>query len=47
MPPPRLRNRGDMALTVKIDRFGFKGREARSISHWSPYDPNGVVNADP
>ena len=21
--------------------------EARSISHWSPYDPVGVVNADP
>jgi len=22
-------------------------RQARSISHWSPYDPVGVVNADP
>ena len=21
--------------------------KARSISHWSPYDPVGVVNADP
>jgi len=23
------------------------GTEARSISHWSPYDRVGVVNADP
>ena len=22
-------------------------RQARSMSHWSPYDPVGVVNADP
>jgi hypothetical protein len=24
-----------------------KVHEARSISHWSPYDPVRVVNADP
>jgi hypothetical protein len=23
------------------------GGKARSISHWFPYDPVGVVNADP
>ena len=30
--------------------MGFEREQcvkARSISHWSPYDPNGVVNADP
>jgi hypothetical protein len=24
-----------------------QGRKVRSMSHWSPYDPVGVVNADP
>ena len=41
MPPPRLRNRGDMALTVKIDRFGFKGREA----FIDPHATLSVVNS--
>ena len=39
---------GDVDVTnadfteAEIDRY-----QARSISHWSPYDPVGVVNADP
>ena len=34
------------ARAVKVG-FGKKNTKVRSISHWSPYDPVGVVNADP
>ena len=35
---------GYVFLVVADEEFG---RQARSTSHWSPYDPVGVVNAVP
>jgi hypothetical protein len=40
----------DAALLARCaEYFAANGRasEVRSLSHWSPYDRVGVVNADP
>ena len=37
--------KGFMIGAVRVD--GATGKEVRSISHWSPYAPVRVVNADP
>ena len=38
----------DGELVARADgKWGRTRRQARSPSHWSPYDPVGVVNADP
>ena len=41
-------NRGLGGLTRRFTGFGARlGGQARSISHWSPYDRVGVVNGIP
>jgi hypothetical protein len=44
-PPPTTGGpapRGTLNLNPAVEQF-----QARSILHWSPYDPVRVVNADP
>jgi enhancer of polycomb-like protein len=38
---------GRPALLDAVYEYWANKRKARSISHWSPYDPVRVVNADP
>ena len=44
---PRMSLRGKWNEKVEVTRPAGGGTEARPISHWSPYDRVGVVNADP
>ena len=44
---PRMSLRGKWNEKVEVMRPAGGGTEARPISHWSPYDRVGVVNADP
>jgi hypothetical protein len=37
----------DCAASKAVTVFVRGGNKVRSISHWSPYDPVAVVNADP
>jgi chromate transporter len=41
---PGLNSSAVGLVVAAVFTMGFK---ARSISHWSPYDSVGVVNADP
>ena len=42
-----LRRREGMTTWKVITTVDDEILEVRSISHWSPYDRDGVVNADP
>ena len=39
--------KGARRAVSELPRLRLRPRQARSISHWSPYDPVGVVNAVP
>ena len=48
--PPELKDTPEApkAAAARLERMGaLSAAEARSVSHWSPYDPVRVVNADP